>query len=120
MTEHASRFAVTLPKSDLVMQGKSVTTALIVTCAGAAPARPAHPELMILFTSLPRAKHAKAIVTRYRFDDGAVRDYKLKVIGRNGAHAMLLPKFGKEDPVADMVAAKRLRVEIDLPSAGGT
>ena len=52
--------------------------------------------------------------------DGAVRDYKLKVIGRNGAHAMLLPKFGNEDPVADVVAAKRLRVEIDLPSARGT
>ncbi len=93
---------------------------MIIRCAGGAPARPAHPELMILFTSLPRAKHAKAIATRYRFDDGAARDYKLKVIGRNGAHAMLLPKFGKEDPVADMVAAKRLRVEIDFPSAGGT
>jgi len=33
---------------------------------------------------------------------------------------MLLPKFGNEDPVVDVVAAKRLRVEIDLPSAGGT
>jgi len=73
-----------------------------------------------LFTSLPRAKHAKAIATRYRFDDGAVRDYKLKVIRRNGAHAMLLPKFGNEDPVADVVAAKRLRVEIDLPNARTT
>ncbi len=120
LTERVSRFALTLPKSGPVMQGKSVTTALIITCAGGAPARPTHPELMILFTSLPRAKHAKAIATRYRFDDGTVRDYKLKVIGRNGAHAMLLPKFGNEDPVADVVAAKPLRVEIDLPSARGT
>ena len=120
LTERVSRFALTLPKSDPVMQGKSVTTALIITCAGGAPTRPAHAELMILFTSLPRAKHAKAIATRYRFDDGAVRDYKLKIIGRNGAHAMLLPKFGNEDPVADVVSAKRLRVEIDLPSAGAT
>src|SRR5208282_192407 len=120
LTERESRFALTVPKSDPVMQGKSVTTALIITCAGEAPARPAHAELMILFTSLPRAKHAKAIATRYHFDDGAVRDYKLKVIGRNGAHAMPLPKFGNEDPVADVVAAKRLRVEIDLPSERGT
>jgi hypothetical protein len=74
LTERVSRFALTLPKSDPVMQGKSVTTALIITCTGGAPARPAHAELMILFTSLPRAKHAKAIATRYRFDDGAVRD----------------------------------------------
>ncbi len=91
---------------------------MIITCAGGAPARRAHAELMILFTSLPRAKHAKAIATRYRFDDGAVLDYKLKNIGRNGAHAMLLPKFGNEDPVAGVVAAKLLRVEIDPPSAG--
>ncbi len=31
---------------------------------------------------------------------------------------MLLPKFGNEDPVAGVVAAKLLRVEIDPPSAG--
>lgn len=118
--DRVSCFAVTLPKSDPVMQGKSVTTALILRCAGVPGTARAHPELMILFTSLPRAKHAKAIGTRYRFDDGAVRDYKLKLSGRNGAHAMLLPKFSNEDPVADVVAAKRLRVEIDLPSAGPT
>jgi len=70
LTERVSRFALTLPKSDPVMQGKSVTTALIITCARPAPARPKHAELMILFTSLPRTKHAKAIATRYRFDDG--------------------------------------------------
>ena len=43
-----------------------------------------------------------------------------KLSAEIGADAMLLPKFGNEDPVADVVAAKRLRVEIDLPSAGAT
>lgn len=75
---------------------------------------------MILFTSLPRPKHAKAITTRYRFDEGPVRDYKLKLGGKNGAHALLLPKFAHEDPIADLAAAKRLRVEIDLPGPGAT
>jgi len=118
--DRVSRFAVTLPKSDPVVQGKSVTTALIIKCAGVAQTRPAHPELMILFTSLTKTRHIKTIATRYRFDDGAVRDYKLKLSGKNGAHTILLPKLGNEDPVADLVAAKRLRVEIRLAGAGAT
>ncbi len=120
LSDRVSRFAVAMPKSDPVMQGKSVTTALIIKCAGVAQTPRAHPELMILFTSLPQTKHTKALATRYRFDDGAVRDYTLKLSGRNGAHAMLLPKFSNEDPVADVVAAKRLRVEINLSSTGAT
>ena len=37
LTERMSRFALTLPKSDPVMQGKSVTTALIITCVRRGP-----------------------------------------------------------------------------------
>jgi hypothetical protein len=36
LTERVSRFALTLPKSDPVIQGKSVTAALTITCAGGA------------------------------------------------------------------------------------
>ena len=34
VADRVLRFAVTLPKSDPVMQGRSVTTALIIRCAG--------------------------------------------------------------------------------------
>jgi hypothetical protein len=116
LTDRLSRFAVTLPKADAVQHGRSVTTALIIRCASA----PAHPELMILFTSLTGLWRTRTIETRYRFDDGPVRDYKLKITGRNNAHAILLPKFSNEDPVSDLVAAKRLRVEVSLPDAENT
>jgi hypothetical protein len=120
LTDRVSRFAVTLPKSNLVQQGKSVTTGLIIKCGSAFATGPMHPELMILFTPSGGMWHVKTFHTRYRFDDGPVRDYKLKVIGRKGAHAILMPKLGHEDPVADLVAAKRPRAEINLPSAGAT
>ncbi len=37
LTERVLRFALTLPKSNPVTQGKAVTTALIITCAGGGP-----------------------------------------------------------------------------------
>jgi hypothetical protein len=119
LSNRLSRFAVTMPKSAPVQAGKPVTTALIIKCGSALAGGATHAELMILFPSLP-AKHMRTIATRYRFDDGPVRDYKLKVAGKNGAHAILLPKFSDQDPVADLVAAKRLRVEVDLPNTQNT
>ncbi len=120
LTDRLSHIAVTVPKSDPVQQGKSVTTALIIKCGSAFTTGPTHPQLMILFTSLGEMWHIKTFHTRYRFDDGPVRDYKLKVIGRKGAHAIMLPKFSNEDPAADLVAAKRLRVDVKLPKAENT
>ena len=120
LTEQELRFAATTPKSNPMQHGKSVTTILTLRCVTIFLNRPTQPELMILFTSLTGMWHVKNFHTRYRFDEGPVRDYKLSVAGRGGAHAIALPKFPNQDPVADLVAAKRLRVEVTLPSGGPT
>jgi hypothetical protein len=119
MSDRLVRFAVTLPKSAPVLDGKSVTTALIIRCGSAFTNGPTHPELMILFTSLTETR-MRTVATRYRFDDGPVRDYKLKITGRHGAHAILLPKFSDQDPIADLMGAKRLRLEVNLRNAENT
>lgn len=120
LTEQELRFAAMTPKSNPMQQGKYVTTVLILRCAIVFLNRPTQPELMILFTSLTGMWHVKNFHTRYRFDEGPVRDYRLSVAGRGGANAIVLPKFPDQDPVADLVAAKRLRVEVTLPSGGPT
>jgi hypothetical protein len=119
LSDRVSRFAVTLPKSAPIQKGKSVTTALIIKCGSAFTNGPAHPELMVLFTSLKRT-HMKTIATRYRFDEGPIRDYKLNMTGRNGAYAIVLPKFSDQDPIADLAAARRMRVDVSLPGAENT
>ncbi len=119
LTERVSRFALTLPKSDpdagqICHDGIDYQ----VRRRGPGPACACGADDPVHLFAEGKARQGDR--DPVLFDDGAVRDYKLKIIGRNGAHAMLLPKFGNEDPVADVVAAKRLRVEIDLPSAGAT
>jgi hypothetical protein len=120
LTEQAATFAVKMPTADPVQHGKSITTALVIKCTTAFVSGPTHPELMILFTSLTGRGHAKTMETRYRFDDGPVRDYKLASAGKTGTRAIVLPKFSDQDPIADIVAAKRLRVEVNLPETGTT
>jgi hypothetical protein len=69
----------------------------------------------ILFTPLQHMFHAVAVATRYRFDEGPIRDYKLQIPGKNGSYAVMLPKMSDQDSVADLVAARRLRAEVYLP-----
>jgi hypothetical protein len=120
LTEQTARYAVTMPKSSPVQNGKPVTTALIIRCEKVFQNAPARPELVILFTPLTGWWHVKTIETLYRFDEGPVRDYKLDFPGRAGVRVIALPKFTDQDPIADLIAAKRLRVEITLPYSGRT
>jgi hypothetical protein len=115
LTDRVSRIAMTLPKSEPRQEGKSVTTALIISCGSPFPNGPTHPQLTILFTPLQHMFHAAAVATRYRFDEGPIRDYKLQIPGKNGSYAVMLPKMSDQDPVADLVAARRLRAEVYLP-----
>jgi len=120
MTDQTLRLALTTPKTNPVQQGKSITTALMIKCATTFIGGTTHPELMVLFASLGGMWHVRAMHTRYRFDDGPVRDYKLKVVRRAGGHGLFLPKLGDQDPAAEITAATRLRVEVNLPYAGAT
>jgi hypothetical protein len=120
LTEQAATFAVTMPAADPVQHGRPITTALVIKCATAFGPDTTRLELMILFTSLNGGGRTKTIETRYRFDDGPVRDYRLASAGKPGTRAIVLPKFSDQDPIADIVAAKRLRVEVNLPETGTT
>ncbi len=120
LSDQTSRFAVTTPKSSPARQGKSVTAALVIRCVAVFLNKPTEPEIMVVFTSLGWMWHIRSLHIRYRFDEGPVRDYKLKAAGRGAPRAIVLPKFSDQDPVADLVAAKRLRVEAELPGAGTT
>lgn len=111
LTDRVSRIAMTLPKSEPRQEGKSVTTALIISCGSPFPNGPTHPQLTILFTPLQHMFHAAAVATRYRFDEGPIRDYKLQIPGKNGSYAVMLPKMSDQD----LVAARRLRAEVYLP-----
>ena len=42
-------------------------------------------------------------------------NYKLQIPGKNGSYAVMLPKMSDQDPVADLMAARRLRAEVYLP-----
>ncbi len=120
LSDQTSRFAVTMPKPNPARQSKPATAALVVRCVTVFLNKPTEPEIMILFTSLGWMWHVRNLHVRYRFDEGPVRDYKLKAAGRGAARAIVLPKFSDQDPVADLVAAKRLRVEAELPGSGTT
>ena len=79
---------------------------MIISCGSPFLNGPTHPQLTILFTPLQHMSHAAAIATRYRFDEGPIRDYKLQIPGKNGSYAVMLPKMSDQDPVADLVAAR--------------
>lgn len=66
------------------------------------------------------------LATEYRWDEGRVHSFTLKGTGKAGTRAIVLPKpispvpedVPSEDPISDIVAAKRLRVEVSFQSAG--
>jgi hypothetical protein len=120
LTDRIARFALTPSRSAPVQHGQTVTTALVIKCGTAFQNGPTHPELLILFTALRGMWHIKHVETRFRFDEGPVRDYKLNFPGRAGTHVLMLPKFSDQDPIADLLGAQRLRVEVNLPHAGPT
>ena len=120
LTGEVARLAVTTPKADSVAEGKSAATALIIQCGRAFQTGPTHPEVLILLASFAGTRHVRSVHARYRFDDGPVRDYTLDVSSKGDARAIMLPKFSDQDPAADLVAAKRLRVEIAVPRAGAS
>jgi hypothetical protein len=115
LADRVSRIALTLPKTGPVQDGRSVTTALIISCGSPLLTGPTHPQLTMLFTPVEHMFHVDAATTRYRFDDGPIREYKLGIPGRNKAYAVQIPKFSDQDPIADLVAAKRLRAQVYLP-----
>lgn len=120
LADRDSRIAVTVPKSDPTQDGKPVTTALIISCGSTNPNGPTHPQLTILFTPLTHMFHVDAVTARYRFDEGPVRQYKLGIHGRNSAYTIELPKLTDQDPITDLLAAKRLRAEVYLPRTTNT
>lgn len=99
LADRVSRIALTLPKTEPLQDGKSVTTALIISCGGPFPNGATHPLLTILFTPLEHMFHVDAVTTRYRFDEGPIREYKLAISGRNKSYAVQLPKFADQDPI---------------------
>jgi hypothetical protein len=115
LSDRVSRVAGAQPKSEPQQDGKAVTTALFISCGSAFPNGPTHPQLTILFTPLKHMFHVDAVTTRYRFDEGPIRQYSLQIPGRNNSYVVMLPKFSDQDPIADLVAARRLRAEIFLP-----
>lgn len=120
LTEQTSRMAITLLKSNPVIDGKSVTTGLVLQCE-INPSGPPIPQVMVLFTSLTGVRHFKKFQTRYRFDEGPVRSMELTSnIGKNYARAIVLPNLGAPAPGVEIVGATRLRIEFDFKSAGVT
>jgi len=120
LTDEKSRMAITLPKSTPVIDGKSVTTGLVLRCE-VNPSGPPIPRLTVIFTSLTGVGHFKKFQTRYRFDEGPVRSMELTSnIGKNYARAIVLPNLGAPAPGFEIVGATRLRIEFDFKSAGVT
>jgi hypothetical protein len=120
LSEQTSRMAITLPKSNPVIDGKSVTTGLVLRCE-INPSGPPVPQVMVLFTSLTGVGHFKKFQTRYRFDEGPVRSMELKsIIGKNYTRAIVLQNQAAPAPDVEIVGATRLRIEFDFKSAGVT
>jgi hypothetical protein len=125
LTDKPSRFAVAMAKSTPAFRGQPVTTALVIRCVTIFTNKPAEPEVMLLFTGLTELGRVRNVVAHYRWDEGPVRDYTLKTAGARGTRAIELPKFTSptklvegEDPIADIVAAKRFRAEVQFASQG--
>ncbi len=123
---------MTLPKTMPVIDGKTVTTGLILRCSRTATGS-ALRQLVFIFTSLTGVGHFKNFSARYRFDEGPVRNVDLsREIGKNHARAIVLPNPNAEtapllakllhdlppDPGVEMAGATRLRIEFNFRSAG--
>jgi hypothetical protein len=124
LTEKSARFAVALAQSNPVLHGQPVTGALVIRCTMVFVTQPAEPELMLLFTGLTGLGRVKTALARYRWDEGPIRGYTLKSAGVRGTRAIELPKLVSptklvegEDPIADVVTAKRFRAEVRFASA---
>ena len=125
LTDKPTRFAVAMAKSTPVFHDQPVTTALGIRCITIFTNKPAEPEVVILFIGLTGLEHVRKVMARYRWDEGPVRDYTLKTAGARGTRMIELPKFTSptklvesEDPIADLVAAKRFRAEVLFASEG--
>jgi hypothetical protein len=125
---------MTAPKANPVIDGKSVTTALVVRCSSASKGLP-DPQLIVVFGSLTGVGHFKTFDARYRFDEGPVHAFAAQsVIGKNHARAIVLPRYldvsdnptlaklvgaqGQVDPGIEIAGASRLRMEFNFKSAG--
>jgi hypothetical protein len=124
LTEKSARYAVALTQSKPVLHGQPVTGALVIRCTTVFVNQSAEPELMLLFTGMTGLGRVKTALTRYRWDEGPIRGYTLKSAGVKGTRAIELPKLVSptkliegEDPVADVVTAKRFRAEVRFASA---
>jgi hypothetical protein len=134
LTEQRLPQVMTLPKANPVIDGKSVTTALVMRCSSASKGVP-DPQLIVVFGSLTGVGHFKNFDARYRFDEGPVHDFAAQsVIGKNHARAIVLPRYldvsdnptlakiagpqGQVDPGIEIAGASRLRMEFNFKSAG--
>jgi hypothetical protein len=125
---------MTLPKANPVIDGKSVTTALVMRCASDSRGVP-DPQLIAVFGSLTGVGHFKSFDARYRFDEGPVHDFAAQSsIGKNHARAIVLPRYldvsdnpnlakllgpqRQVDPGIEIAGASRLRMEFNFKSAG--
>jgi hypothetical protein len=136
LTEEKSHTAVVMPKTMPVIDGKTVTTGLVLRCSKSASGSPI-PQLVFAFTSLTGVGHFKNFSARYRFDEGPVRNVDLSSeVGKNHSRAITLPNrvsetppmYAKElakelhdappDPGVKIAGATRLRVEFNFRSAG--
>jgi len=118
LTEQTSPMAITLAKTNPVIDGKSVATGLVMLCQ-TDPSEPPMPLIMVTFTSLKGVGHFKKFQTRYRFDEGPVHSMELKsTVGKNYARSIVLPNVGAPIPGVEIAGATRFRVEFDFKSAG--
>jgi hypothetical protein len=126
LTEKSSRYVVDMAKTKPVFHGQTITAALVVHCVTVFLNKPSEPELILLFTGLQGIGHINRLPTKYRWDEGRVHSFMLKGTGKTGKRAIALAKLispvpdvvPSEDPISDIVAAKRLRVEVTFQSAG--
>jgi len=134
LTEQNVPQVITLPKANPVIDGKSVTTALVLRCSSASRGVP-DPLLIVVFASLTGVGHFKNFDARYRFDEGPVHSFAASsLIGKNHARTILLPRYldvsdnptlakllgsqAQVDPGVEIAGASRLRMEFNFKSAG--
>ena len=125
---------MTLPKSNPVIDGKAVETALVMRCSIMAKGMQ-DPQLVVVFTSLTGVGHFKNFDGRYRFDEGPIHGFAAQSIsGKNHGRAISLPRFidisdipslqkipgfaDQVDPGIEIAGATRLRIEFNFKSAG--
>lgn len=125
LTDKPARTAIDVAKSTPVLNGRPVTGALIIHCVAVFSNQPPEPALGLMFTGLTELGHVKKVVAQYRWDEGPVQSDALKAVGKNGVRMLALPKLVSltklvpgQDPVADLVTAKRLRAKVLFGTAG--